>query len=78
MELLSADGSCRTLNTLSSGESAVIRKIGRNVAAPEKLGIAVGDQVTVNNVPLDKTHLHLNVGGNDIEIDLAAAENIFI
>ncbi len=78
MELLSCDGNCRTLNTLASGESAVIRKIGRNVAAPEKLGIAAGDQVSVNNVPLDKTHLHLNANGRDIEIDLAAAENIFI
>ena len=80
MELLSESGnnSCRTLNSLASGESAVIRKIGRNVLQPEKLGFAPGDKVTVNHVPLDKTHLHLNIDGKEIEIDLAVAENIFI
>lgn len=78
MELLSGDGSCRTLNSLNAGERAVIRKIGRNITDPEQLGIIPGDEVTVNNVPLDRTHLHLKVNGKDIEIDLAVAENIFI
>ena len=69
---------CRTLNSLLPGSSAVIRRIGRNISDPEKLNLKCGDTVTLQSVPLDKTHLHLQVNGKSVEISLAVAENIFI
>lgn len=80
IELISdnPDASCRTLNMLSPGESAVIRKLGRNISSPESLGFTEGMTVTVDQVPLDKTHLHIKVNGRETEIDLTVAENIFI
>lgn len=80
MELISTSTGtpCRTLNNLPAGEKAVVRKIGRNLADMKSLGIAAGDTVTVDQIPLDKTHLHLKVNGKELEIDLAVAENIFI
>ena len=69
---------CRTLNTLEVGKSAVIHRIGRNITSPEKLKISCGDTVTLQNIPLDKSHFHLSVNGNEFEIDIETAENIFI
>ena len=69
---------CRTLNTLKTGESALVRRIGRNITSPEKLKIKCGDTVTLHNTPLDKSHFHLSVNGNEFEIDTETAENIFI
>ena len=69
---------CRTLNTLEVGKSAVIHRIGRNITSPEKLKISCGDTVTLQNIPLDKSHFHLSVNGNEFEIDCETAENIFI
>lgn len=69
---------CRTLNQLQSGESAVIRKIGRNISTPETLGFAAGDTVSVESFSLDKTHIHLKFNDKHIELPIIAAENIFI
>lgn len=69
---------CRTLNTLKTGESALVRRIGRNITSPEKLNFKCGDTVTLHNTPLDKSHFHLSVNGNEFEIDTETAENIFI
>ena len=77
-EALEMGGTFRTLNTLKSGESAVIRRIGRNVTSPEKLKLKCGSTVTLQSIPLDKSHFHLSVDGNPLEIDLETAENIFI
>lgn len=77
-EALEMGGTFRTLNTLKSGESAVIRRIGRNVTSPEKLKLKCGSTVTLRSIPLDKSHFHLSVDGNPLEIDLETAENIFI
>ena len=68
----------RTLNTLKTGESAVIRRIGRNITSPEKLNLKCGSTVTLQSIPLDKSHFHLTVDGSSLEIDLETAENIFI
>ena len=77
-EALEMGGTFRTLNTLKSGESAVIRRIGRNVTSPEKLKLKCGSTVTLQSIPLDKSHFHLSVDGTPLEIDLETAENIFI
>ena len=77
-EALEMGGTFRTLNTLDIGESAVIRRIGRNVTSPEKLKLKCGSTVTLQSIPLDKSHFHLSVDGTPLEIDLETAENIFI
>lgn len=69
---------CRTLNTLAPGSSAVIHRIGRNITSPEKLEVKCGDTVTLQNIPLDKSHFHLSVNGKIIEMEIETAENIFI
>ena len=80
MELMtqSKSGNCRTLDMLKPGETACVMKICSNIAAPEKLNIKPGETVTLENRPLDRTHLHLSVNGRSMEIDLNTAENIFI
>ena len=68
----------RTLDTLESGASAEIIKIGRNIRHPEKLELSVGDKVVSGGMPLDKSHLLLHVGDRSIKISKSDAENIFI
>ena len=68
----------RTLDTLESGASAEIIKIGRNIRHPENLELSVGDKVVSGGMPLDKSHLLLRVGDRSIKISKTDAENIFI
>lgn len=77
MELMEKNAShnCRTLDTIKRGETVTVQQISRN------LGTDVfknGDRISLASLPLDHTHLHLLVNGEPQEIDISAAENIFI
>ena len=70
---------CRTLASLSPGETACIKKFSRNIRHPENLGLKIGDIVSVDSISLDKTHLHLLLNSSSqLELPLDSAENIFV
>ncbi|MBO4647300.1 MAG: metal-dependent transcriptional regulator [Lentisphaeria bacterium] len=68
------------LSEMHSGETGTVRQIGRNVPPEEipGLGIAAGDQITVQGASLDKTSFRITVRGQALNLPLKAAENIWI
>ena len=65
------------LSDMETGTAARIYKIGRNVKDEKGLPLAVGDNVTVQGVSLDRTSVRIKKDGSEINIPLRVAENIW-
>ena len=65
------------LSDMGTGMAASIYKIGRNVKDKKDLPLVAGDSVTVQGISLDKTSIRIKKDGEEINIPLETAENIW-
>ena len=65
------------LSSLAPGDRARIAKPGRNIAG-EKLPVAVGDEVMLEGISLDRSRFRVSVGGRMREIPVSVAENLYV
>ena len=65
------------LSALVPGERARIAKAGRNIEGM-KLPVAVGDEVTVEGISLDRSRFRVSVAGKMREVPVSVAENLYV
>ena len=65
------------LSALTPGERARIAKAGRNIEGV-KLPVAVGDEVTVEGISLDRSRFRVSVAGKMREVPVSVAENLYV
>ena len=65
------------LSALVPGERARIAKAGRNLDG-EKLPVAIGDEVTLEGLSLDRSRFRISTAGKRREIPVSAAENLYV
>ena len=65
------------LSALVPGERARIAKAGRNIEGV-KLPVAVGDEVTVEGISLDRSRFRVSVAGKMREVPVSVAENLYV
>ena len=65
------------LSALAPGDRARIVKTGRNIAG-EKLPVALGDEVMLEGISLDRSRFRVSVAGRMREIPVAVAENLYV
>ena len=65
------------LSALAPGERAKVVKAGRNIGG-EKLPVAIGDQVTLQGISLDRSRFRVSVAGKMREIPVSVAENLYV
>lgn len=65
------------LSALNPGERARVAKAGRNIAG-EKLPVAIGDEVTLEGISLDRTRFRVSVAGKRREVPVSVAENLYV
>lgn len=80
MANLSPDGGAPlcVMSALAPGDSAVVVRWSRNLRSPERVGVAVGETLTLAGVSLDRTALNLTAGGRGVQIAFEDAENIWV
>jgi hypothetical protein len=66
------------LSEYKVGDSLELRRFGRNLSDTAKLGVSIGDRLTIEGVSLDKTSLRLSRGGVPMELPISIAENIWV
>ena len=65
------------LSTLTPGDRARVVKPGRNLAG-EKLPVAVGCELTLEGISLDRSYFRVSVAGRMREIPVSVAENLYV
>lgn len=66
------------LSEFKVGDSLEVKRFGRNLSDTAKLGVSIGDRLTIEGVSLDKTSLRLSRGGVPMELPISIAENIWV
>ena len=66
------------MSELSSGGSARIFHIGRNLQNAEALPVAEGDAIVCQSYSLDRTSLRIKKGDAVLEVPARVAENIWV
>ena len=66
------------LSEFKVGDSLEVKRFGRNLSDTAKIGVSVGDHLTIEGVSLDKTSLRLSRGGVPMELPISIAENIWV
>ena len=66
------------LSEFKVGDSLEVKRFGRNLSDTAKIGVSIGDRLTIEGVSLDKTSLRLSRGGVPMELPISIAENIWV
>ena len=66
------------LSEFKVGDTVEVRRFGRNLADTAKIGISIGENLTIEGVSLDNTSLRLSRGGVPLELPISIAENIWV
>ncbi len=66
------------LSEFKVGDTVEVRRFGRNLADTAKIGVSIGEKLTIEGVSLDKTSLRLSRGGVPLELPISIAENIWV
>ena len=66
------------LSEFKVGDSLEVRRFGRNLSDTAKIGVSIGDRLTIEGISLDKTSLRLSRGGVPMELPISIAENIWV
>lgn len=69
---------CCVLSELRQGEKALLTSLGRNIQEPEKLGLTVGESISLLNISLDGTYFNISTAARTVSIPLTEAENIWL
>ncbi|MBQ9367052.1 MAG: metal-dependent transcriptional regulator [Victivallales bacterium] len=66
------------LSEFKVGDTLEVKRFGRNLSDTAKIGVSIGDRLTIEGVSLDKTSLRLSRGGVPMELPISIAENIWV
>jgi len=63
---------------LTQGKKATLTRLGRNIREPDKLALAIGESITLQNISLDGMYFYISAGERTLSIPLIDAENIWV